>query len=569
MLEKKWTLIPTDEEKVNKLHGQLKVNPIVSQLLVQRGIHTFEEARTFFRPSPAHLHDPFLMKDMDHAVQRIIKAIDNNEKILLYGDYDVDGTTCVTLMHTFLSRITGKEKIDYYIPDRYNEGYGVSSKGIEYAKSIGTNLIIAMDCGIQAVDKVKEAKILGIDFIICDHHLPSQILPDAIAVLDPKRKDCNYPYKELSGCGVTFKLAQGIAQAQGYTNDTWNDLFDLLVISIGCDIVQMTGENRTMAYFGLQQINEGKARLGINALIKRSGKEYPVSIGDLVFGAGPMINAAGRLSDAKEAVKLLLSTDKEEASYFAESLHSKNLTRREQDRSISKEAAELFESLENHKEKKSIVLFQEHWHKGVVGISASKIVDKYHRPTIILTASGESAVGSARSVPGFDIHHAIGECADLLENYGGHQFAAGLSLKRENLEAFCHKFEEVVASNIKEEELQPEIHISGELHFNKITSGFWNIIKQFAPFGPGNRRPIFISKEIQDTGESRIVKEEHLKLSIKQTDSQTMKGIGFWMGDQYEKLQKGKCNICYVLETNHWKGKTTLNINLKDLKRNI
>ena len=566
MLEKKWTPIPADEAKVKELHEQLKVNPIVSQLLVQRGIHTFEEARAFFRPSPSHLHDPFLMKDMDKAVNRIIEAIDNDERILLYGDYDVDGTTCVTLMHTFLCRITGKEKIDYYIPDRYNEGYGVSNEGIDYAKSIGSTLIIAMDCGIQAIDKVDKAKSLGIDFIICDHHLPSSKLPNAIAVLDSKRKDCNYPFKELSGCGVTFKLAQGIAQAQGYTNDTWSDFFDLLVISIGCDIVRMTGENRTMAFFGLQQINEGKARQGLNALIKRSGKEFPVSIGDLVFGAGPMINAAGRLSDAKEAVKLLLSTNEEEVANLAESLHSKNLTRREQDRGITKEAAKLFESLENYKEKKSIVLFQEHWHKGVVGISASKIVEKYHRPTIILTFSNDLAVGSARSVPGFDIHHAIGECADLLENFGGHQFAAGLSLKKENLEAFCAKFEKAVAASIQEKELQPEIHISGELKFDDISDRFWNVIKQFAPFGPGNRRPVFMSKNIQDTGKSKIVKEEHLKLSVKQADSRTMDGIGFWMSDKYEQLQKGECDICYVLETNHWRGKTTLNINLKDLK---
>lgn len=566
MLEKKWTPILTDEAKVEALHERLKVNPIVSRLLVQRGIQTFEEARTFFRPSIVHLHDPFLMKDMRNAVQRIIEAINKDEKILLYGDYDVDGTTCVTLMHVFLTRITGKPKIDYYIPDRYGEGYGISNKGVDYAKEIGATLIIAMDCGIQAIDKVDRAKSLGIDFIICDHHLPGVDLPSAVAVLDPKRKDCDYPYKELSGCGVTFKLAQGIAKEQGYTDETWNDLFDLLVISIGCDIVQMMGENRTMAHFGLQQINEGKARMGINALIQKGGKEYPVTIGDLVFGAGPMINAAGRLSDAKEAVRLLLSSNEEEAVTLAESLHAKNLTRREEDRGITKEAAEMFQSLENYKTKKSIVLFQEHWHKGVVGISASKIVDKYHRPTIILTSSNNLAVGSARSVPGFDIHHAIGECADLLENYGGHKFAAGLSLKKENFEAFRNKFEEVVASNIQEKELQPKIHISGELDFNDISTRFWNVIKQFAPFGPGNRRPVFISKNIKDAGASRVVKEEHLKLSVRQADSQVMEGIGFWLGDRYERLQKGTCDICYVLETNHWRGKTTLNINLKDLR---
>lgn len=566
MLKKKWVPIPADETLIQQLNEGLKVNPIVSRLLVQRGIETFEEAKTFFRPSLEHLHDPFLMKDMDKAVERVLQAINNNEKILLYGDYDVDGTTCVALMHTFLSRINGNEQIEYYIPDRHKEGYGISDEGIAYAHAHHFDLIIAMDCGIQAIEKVAKANALGVDFIICDHHLPSEELPGACAVLDPKREDCDYPFKELSGCGVTFKLVQAVSLAQGYSEELWNDLFDLLVISIGCDIVKMTGENRTLAYFGLQQINQKTARIGIQSLIEKSGKDYPVSIGDLVFGAGPMINAAGRLSDAKEAVRLLLATDSKAADDLAVSLSVKNLKRQEEDRGITKEAIQLFESIYNYKEKKSIVLCQSHWHKGVVGISASKIVDKYHRPTIILTEVDGMAVGSARSVAGFNIHHAISECADLLENFGGHTFAAGLSMKKENLEAFQNRFEEVVASSIQPQELEPRIHVSGELNFDEISFKLWNIIKQFAPFGPGNRRPIFVTRNVQDTGSSRIVKKEHLKLSVQQNNSPVMNGIGFWMAAYYERIAASDFDICYVLETNHWKGKTTLSINLKDVQ---
>lgn len=566
MLEKKWTLIPTNEEKIKELNESLKVHPIVSQLLIQRGIETYDAAKQFFRPSLEHLHDPFLMKDMDKAVDRILEAIGKDEKILLYGDYDVDGTTCVTLMHVFLSRISGKEKIDYYIPNRYSEGYGISDQGIDYAKEIGATLIIAMDCGIQAIQKVERAKSIGIDFIICDHHLPSEQLPPAIAVLDPKRKDCEYPFKELSGCGVSFKLAQAISFQQGYSEDVWNDLFDLLVISIGCDIVRMTGENRTLAYFGLEQINTENARQGIQSLITKSGKEYPVTIGDLVFGAGPMINAAGRLSDAKEAVRLLLSNDLTEAERLSSSLLSKNMERREQDRSITKEASQLFEAIDGYENKKSIVLYQSHWHKGVVGISASKLVDRYHRPTIIMTESNGMLVGSARSVKGFNIHQAIHECSDLLENFGGHQFAAGLSMKKENINAFQEQFEKIVASTITEEELQPEIHISGELHFSDISSKFWNIIKQFAPFGPGNRRPVFMTKNVKDAGTSRVVKEEHLKLNVKQSHSPIVGGIGFWMGDKYDRVSEGSFDICYVLEPNHWRGKMTIDLNVKDIR---
>ncbi len=565
-MEKKWTEIPADENQIQELAKELKVNPLICKLLVQRGITSYEEAKVFFRPTLEHLHDPFLMKDMDKAVERVIQAIDNNQKILLYGDYDVDGTTCVALMYTFLARISPKENIIYYIPNRYKEGYGVSKKGIEYAKEIDAQLIIAMDCGIQAMDKIALANSYGIDSIICDHHLPSEILPEAVAVLDPKRKDCEYPFKELSGCGVAFKLAQGIAEKQGYSDEVWSDLFDLLVISIGCDIVRMTGENRTIAHFGLRQINEQRARVGLTSLIEKSGKELPVSIGDLVFGVGPMINAAGRLADAKEAVELMLSGDKHEADIIAMGLYEKNLERRDFEKAITKEAVEMFKKEKDYEKKKSIVLSSPNWHKGIVGIAASKLVEKFHRPTIILMENEKMVVGSARSVSGFNVHQAIHECSDLLNNFGGHQHAAGLSLRKENLEAFKIKFEEVVSLTIEDENLTPEIPISSNLNFDKINTKFLNLLKQFSPFGPGNRRPVFRSNSVRDSGYSKIVKDEHLKLSIKQKNSQNVNGIGFWMGEHYDRVSKEAFDICYVLEENHWKGKTSISLNLKDIK---
>ncbi len=564
-MKKKWVYISSDPKEVQQLHEQLKVHPIISQLLIQRGIKTFDEAKSFFRPNIQQLHDPFLMQNMDKAVQRIIKAMDNRQKILLYGDYDVDGTTCVALMYSFLSRIYSTKYLDYYIPDRYKEGYGISYKGIEYAKENGIELIIAMDCGIRAIDPISLANKYGIDTIICDHHLPSEELPNAVAILDPKQKNCNYPYKELSGCGVVFKLVQAIAQQQNYKDETWNDFFDLLVISIGSDIVQITGENRILAWLGLQQINQKKARLGVQALIEKSNKKYPISVSDLVFGGGPMLNAAGRISSAKEAVQLLLSENKEEAQEIAESLHLKNQERREHEQRITKEASEMWEATDDYKNKKSIVLFQSNWHKGVIGISASKMVDKYHRPTIILTASNHLAVGSARSIPHFDIHQAITECSHLLTNFGGHKYAAGLSIKKENIKPFIKQFESIAQQHISPKDLQAEIPIATELHFNEITTSFWNILKQFAPFGPGNRRPIFCSKNVKDGGYSRIVKENHLKLSVQQEGTTMQEGMAFNMAHLYSVIANGSFDVCYVLEENHWNGKSNLEINVKDI----
>jgi single-stranded-DNA-specific exonuclease len=567
-MEKKWTLLPTDENSVRHLHKALRINPIFCRLLAQRGIRTYDEAKRFFRPALEHLHNPFLMKDMHAAAQRLHRAIQNGERILLYGDYDVDGTTCVALMRAFLGRVCPPDGLDYYIPNRYAEGYGVSFRGVDHAKRTGASLVIAMDCGIRAVDKVAYAQQQGIDFIICDHHLPSDTLPDAVAVLDPKRKDCPYPYKELSGCGVTFKLVQAYAQQAGLPEDTWNDLFDLLVVSIGCDIVQITGENRVMAYFGLSQINQGDARPGIRSLLQRGGRPLPISINDLVFGAGPMINAAGRLADAKEAVQLLLAEESDMADELAESLFQKNLQRREYEKEITEEACRMVEADEDLDVKNTLLLFQPHWHKGVLGIAASKITEQYHRPTIILTQSGNRAVGSARSVAGFDIHSAISQCGDLLENFGGHRHAAGLSLKLERLEDFRERLEEVAAIQIGESVLQPEIQIASKLNFNKITPEFWNILKQFGPFGPGNRRPVFLAEGVKDSSYSKVLKDEHLKLSVLQSGSQVMEGIGFWMGDDYVKVADGNFSLCYVLEENTWQGHNRLELEAKDIKKN-
>ncbi|MGB1217525.1 MAG: single-stranded-DNA-specific exonuclease RecJ, partial [Saprospiraceae bacterium] len=441
---------------------------------------------------------------MDKAVERVVEAISRKEKILLYGDYDVDGTTCVALMYSFLKDVGVAEYVDYYIPDRYKEGYGISYKGIDFAKENGHTLMIAMDCGITAVDKVARANEYGLDVIICDHHLPGSVLPKGIAVLDPKRSDCEYPYKELSGCGVSFKLCQGITEVMDLEEDIWMRLLDLLVISTGCDIVEIRGENRILAHYGLKRINEGKARTGIKALIGISKKELPFSVTDIVFGLGPVINAAGRISDAKDAVRLLLEEDGTEALAQAELLMEMNLERRKFEKGITEEAINLHESNPMRKEQKSIVLHQEHWHKGVVGIAASKMVDKFHRPTILLTGNKDMAVGSARSVRGFDIHFAIHECRHLLHNFGGHKYAAGLSIPKKNLPAFKELFEKVVSERITAEQLIPEIPVSAELHLNDVNPKFWNLLKQFSPFGPGNRRPIFHSKGVRDSGYSKV-----------------------------------------------------------------
>jgi len=562
-MKKRWNLLPSDPSIVQHLHDVLKIHPIFCQLLSQRGVTTFEEAKQFFRPSLEDLHDPFLMHDMDVAINRLSLAIQQEEKVLIFGDYDVDGTTSVALLFSFLKKY--HSELDYYIPDRYKEGYGVSMAGIDYAKQNGVTLIIAVDCGIKAIEKVKYAKEKGIDFIICDHHLPDKELPPAVAILDPKRNDCNYPYDELSGCGIAFKLVQAFIEQHSLDSEQLLEYMDLVAISIACDIVPMLGENRILTFYGLQQLNSTK-RLGLISLIEESGRQVPLNINDLVFGLGPMINAVGRLGDAKQAVRLLLSADEKIAKENAKVLNQNNKLRREFDAQIVEEAKLILEKNEKLEDQKSIVLYQPHWHKGIVGIAAARIVESYHRPTIILTESNGLAVGSARSVKGFNIHQAIKSCEDVLENFGGHAHAAGLSMSLERVDFFREKFEKAVRETIDENDLIPEVKISAVLDLKNITPRFWNILKQFAPFGPSNRNPVFATKNVEDTGHSRLLKGDHLKLKIKQSDSDVFNGIAFGQGNFFPKIENQKFHICYTINENTWRGKTELQLNVKNIK---
>ena len=561
-MSKKWEKRTADETIVEHLQEVLQIDKIFCELLAQRGISTFEEAKRFFRPAVEHMHDPFLMKDMDKAVTRLRHAIDNNEKILLYGDYDVDGTTSVAMMYSFLKN--HHSNLQYYIPDRYNEGYGVSYEGIEFAKNEEITLIIAMDCGIKAIDKVAKANEYGIDFIICDHHLPASELPKAIAVLDPKRSDCNYPYKELSGCGVAFKLVQGYVQEMGLEQAELNPLLDLVAVSIACDIVPMTGENRVLAHFGLKVLNR-KPRVGLRSLIHVLGKEYPFSISDIVFGIGPSINAAGRLSDAKLAVQLLLATEKRVAVQLALELKNKNDKRREIEQGISEEAKYQFTMQPNWENQKSIVVFHKDWHKGVVGIVAARMSEYFQKPSIVLTAANDKIVGSARTVANFDVHQAILNCEKHLVNFGGHRHAAGLTLTAETLEEFRIDFEKTVSETITEKDLTPIQYIDAEIDFNRITNKFQRILKQFAPFGPRNRRPVFATYGVKDTGQSKVLKKTHLRFSVQQEDRKH-DGIGFGMGYLGEAIKGQPFDICYVLDENTWRGKRRLQLRMKDVK---
>lgn len=510
---KVWKSIPYDEEIARHLQEVLKIHPVFCQLLAQRNVTSYDEAKRFFRPELSDLHDPFLMKDMSKATARILEAFEKNEKILIYGDYDVDGTTSVAMLYAYLSRL--HKNLDYYIPDRYKEGYGLSYQGIEYASSKNVKLIITVDCGISAINPIKAAQADGLDVIVCDHHLPKDELPPAHAILDAKRPDCNYPYKELSGCGVAFKLAQALNKQLNLPFEIVAELLDYVVISIASDIVDITGENRILAYHGLKRLNTTN-RLGLRMLIKRSGKELPLTITDIVFGIAPIINAAGRLADAEQAVRLLLANTKQSAVDLANLLERRNKIRREFDQRIAEEAKVLFRQQHKWETRKSVVLFQPHWHKGVVGIVASRIADLFHRPTIILTESSGQVVGSARSVNGFSIHNAIRACEDLLVNYGGHDYAAGLTLNPENVLAFQDRFEAVVSSTIEDNELLPTVHYTTKLDLRDIKPKFWQLLQQFAPFGPGNMNPIFVSEYVRDAGYSKLLKNEHVQLNIKQ-----------------------------------------------------
>lgn len=576
-----------DKQVVKDLSNALGIDENLATLLVQRDITNYDDAKDFFRPSLTHLHDPFLMKDMDKAVERVKKAYDNGEKILIYGDYDVDGTTAVALIYTYLKNFINKKKIEFYIPDRYDEGYGISYKGIDYAAENGFNLVIVLDCGIKAVDKIEYANERNIDFIICDHHRPGDEIPNAVAVLDSKRADCEYPYKELSGCGVGFKLITALSMRLERPIEEVYELLDLVAVSIAADIVPITGENRVLAYYGLQLINKNP-RPGIEAVLSHanvhrleeepsSDSDHPqnvlnkeVTISDLVFMIGPRINATGRLEKASDSVRLLIAERKEHAEKLAQGINDLNVKRREFDNKITEEALLMIQQDEKLLQSKSTVIFNENWHKGVIGIVASRLTDTYYRPTIVLTRSNNLITGSARSIKNFDIYDAIDNCSDLLEHFGGHKYAAGLSLKPENLEEFARRFEEYVAEHIEDEELIPELNVDLEINFSDITPKFVRVLKQFAPFGPGNMAPVFLSKDVIDTGFSRSVGDKkHLKLTITQQQSPELvfAGIAFQKGKYYQRVHaKEPFSICYCIEKNFWQGKTNLQLNVKDLK---
>jgi single-stranded-DNA-specific exonuclease len=562
-MEKRWKLPVWNTESVLQLQSSLKINPVICQILVQRGIDTFEKAKHFFRPQLTDLHSPWLMKDMDIAVNRVLKAIQNNEKILVYGDYDVDGTTSVACMYSFLLSIY--QHVDFYIPHRYKEGYGISQQGIMYAKEHGFSLIISLDCGIKSIELIQYAKNLSIDFIVCDHHLPDNQLPPAIAILNPKQPGCNYPYKELCGCGVGFKFITAIANQLNLPDTLAFEYIDLVACAIAADIVPLTGENRTLAYFGLKKVNENPC-IGIKALLQLAGMQKEIHINNLVFIIAPRVNAAGRMDDAKKAVQLFIEKDMQHALQLAEMLHQDNSDRKEADSTITAEALSLIENDINHNHKKTTVVYQEHWHKGVVGIVASRLIEKHYRPTIVLTKSGEFITGSARSVSGFNLYEAIHACKDYLMGYGGHFAAAGLTLKAENLHAFSTAFETVVHKTIDPSLLVPEICIDAEILLKNITIGFYNIICQMEPFGPENMQPVFLIKNLIDTGYSKIVKEEHIRFVLQQ-NNQTITGIGFNMAKNFTLLTNQKpIDVVCTIDLNEYMGEKKLQLKIIDIK---
>lgn len=554
-----------DESAIAQLGQEINVNPIIAKILIQRNIINFDQARSYFRPSLDLLHDPFLMRDMEKAMERIKAAMDHNEKILIYGDYDVDGTTSVALVYGFLKNFYSK--IDFYIPHRYKEGYGISQAGIDWASENKFSLLISLDCGIKAVEMTDYANTLDIDLIICDHHLPGENLPNAFAILDAKMADCPYPYKELSGCGVGFKLIQAFCEKFGYDPDLLNDYIDLVAVSIAADIVPITGENRILAYYGLKKLNENPS-LGLEALIKLGGIRNQINISSIVFGIGPRINASGRMDHAKTAVELLLADNHKTIESLAESLDVKNLKRRDFDSSITTEAIEMIEKQEENGDLKSTVLYKDDWHKGVIGIVASRCIEKYYRPTIILTESNGKATGSARSINGFDIYKAISECSDLLEQYGGHMYAAGLTMDIDNITAFREKFERIVSEKVSEDQMIPLIDIDSEINLKDINFKFYNIMEQMAPFGPGNMQPVFVTHQLHVTERPRILKNQHLKFSVKQNDEdEGMETIGFGQAKYYDLIASGmRFSMAYYIEENNYMGNKTLQLRVKDIK---
>ncbi|MBP1675995.1 MAG: exonuclease RecJ [Bacteroidetes bacterium] len=567
----KWiyqSLSEKEKEIQKKLADELSISPVLAQLLVQREIYNFDDARSFFRPDLAGLHDPFLMADMQAAVERLTRAMRHNEKILIYGDYDVDGTTSVSLVYKFLKQYYSN--VGFYIPDRYNEGYGISIQGIDFAAANGFKLVVALDCGIKAVEKVKYATSLGVDFVICDHHTPDAVLPPAVAVLDPKRADCNYPYKHLSGCGVGFKLMQAFCVVNNIDFNELTPLLDLLALSIASDIVPITGENRILAFYGLKQINTHPS-IGLKSILEICGlADKEITISDIVFKIGPRINASGRMKLATEAVELMVSSNPDFAKEKSGTINEYNNDRKDLDKNITDEAIALIASDETYASRKSIVVYKPDWHKGVIGIVASRLSEEYYKPSIVMTKSNGLASGSARSVPGFDIYKAIDSCRDLLENFGGHMYAAGLSMKEENIPLFTERFEQFVAANILEDQTYPQIDIDAVLEFKDITPKFFRVLKQFGPFGPGNMKPVFASKKVFDYGTSRLVgkEQEHLKLELVDSSSENvMNGIAFRMHEYNDHLKAlNPLDICYTIEENTFNGNTSIQLMIKDIK---
>ena len=568
----KWNYQPPTNEEIllrDKLAEELELSPVISLLLVRRGLTSAEAIRKYFKPNLEDLEDPFLMPDMDKAVQRLNHALGHKEKILIYGDYDVDGTTAVALVYKYLRPFTSN--LDYYIPDRYDEGYGISRKGIDYAYERGVSLIISLDCGIKAIDKIEYAKQKGIDFIICDHHMPDEVLPDAVAVLDAKREDSAYPYEHLSGCGVGFKFMQAFALDNGFPFSDLEKLLELTAVSIASDIVPITGENRILAYYGLRQINNNPS-FGIKGIIDicgLAGKE--ITISDIVFKIGPRLNASGRMMNGKEAVDLLLAKDSVTARKKSESINHYNEERRELDKKITDEANAVIEGFEKQEDKKAIIVYNPEWHKGVIGIVASRLTEKYYRPAVVLTKSSELITGSARSVTGFDIYKAVENCRDLLENFGGHTYAAGLSLKEENLEAFKERFQQIATEEIIPEQMVPQIDIDAFLDLKEISPKFMSDLKKMSPFGPENQKPIFCTRGVQDYGTSKLVgrDQEHIKLEIidSKSASSPIHGIAFGMSQYNAHIKQMKpFDICYTIEENTYNGNTTLQLQIKDIR---
>ena len=581
--EKRWVIKPQgDPAKVENLSAALGIPPVLANLLVQRGIETHEEAWQFFNPKLENLHDPFLMKDMDRAVRRVDEAVRRGEPVMVYGDYDVDGTTAVALVYSFLRR-QGHPSLLFYIPDRYTEGYGVSIKAIDYAQRKGVKLIIALDCGIKATEKVAYAKSKGIDFIVCDHHLPGDTTPDAVAVLDPKRVDCGYPFKELSGCGVGFKMLQGYCRYKGLPFSEVECLLDLVVVSIASDIVPLVGENRILAHYGLKRLNE-KPGKGLLSIIKICGLDkHQITIDDIVFKIGPRINAAGRMevdsddenaapSGGHSAVYLMVARDEEVASEYGAFIDTCNQDRKNIDRSITQQAHELIERNPEMKARKSTVIYNPKWMKGIVGIVASRLIETYYRPTVVLTMSNGFVTGSARSVPGFDLYQAVESCSDLLENFGGHIYAAGLTMRPENVDEFTRRFNEYVERHIDPQMLIPQVEIDSELLFSDITPQFRSTLNRFQPFGPGNNSPVFVTRGVSNRGDARLVgaEREHLKMDLiqGQKPNTLIPAIAFQQPALYEHVRSGRgIDVCYTVVENHYRGTVTPQLRIKDIKK--